>query len=192
MSCYGRMKAASLTPKPGAFRTVTADHRHACVVDDEGGFACWGDGVLKVPAAELPDGREVAIKRVVRAGSGGRRFDAERAFCAELWLLSRVNHRNLDAIEAWARRRTRHPSGTRARQGPGSGRGARGPESGCGGGRSGRPACARVARGGAGREAGRLGGAAPAFASPSAGICPSLRCVAAGRRAPASRRTPAR
>ncbi|XP_066326365.1 serine/threonine-protein kinase-like protein CCR4 [Miscanthus floridulus] len=48
--------------------------------------------------AKLPDGREVAIKRAERSGSGGRRrrrFDAERAFRAELRLLSRVNHRNL-------------------------------------------------------------------------------------------------
>jgi hypothetical protein len=48
--------------------------------------------------ARLPDGREVAIKRAERSGSGGRRrcrFDAERAFRVELWLLSRVNHRNL-------------------------------------------------------------------------------------------------
>ncbi|EAZ05347.1 hypothetical protein OsI_27551 [Oryza sativa Indica Group] len=52
--------------------------------------------------AKLPDGREVAIKRAERprAASGGgrrrrRRYDAERAFRAELRLLSRVNHRNL-------------------------------------------------------------------------------------------------
>ncbi|CAD6266319.1 unnamed protein product [Miscanthus lutarioriparius] len=48
--------------------------------------------------AKLPDGREVAIKRAERSGSAGRRrrrFDAERAFRAELRLLSRVNHRNL-------------------------------------------------------------------------------------------------
>ncbi|CAO2177529.1 unnamed protein product [Urochloa humidicola] len=54
--------------------------------------------------AKLPDGREVAIKRAERssAAAGGvqrrhnrRRFDAERAFRAELRLLSRVNHRNL-------------------------------------------------------------------------------------------------
>ncbi|CAL4996198.1 unnamed protein product [Urochloa decumbens] len=55
--------------------------------------------------AKLPDGREVAIKRAERSGpttSGAgnrhrnrRRFDAERAFRAELRLLSRVNHRNL-------------------------------------------------------------------------------------------------
>ncbi|KAL6845666.1 hypothetical protein ACP4OV_024489 [Aristida adscensionis] len=47
--------------------------------------------------AKLPDGREVAIKRTER-GSGGRRrwrFDAERAFRAELRLLKRVNHCNL-------------------------------------------------------------------------------------------------
>ncbi|KAG2576184.1 serine/threonine-protein kinase-like protein CCR4 [Panicum virgatum] len=54
MSCYGGMKAPSLTPQPAAFRTVAAGHRHACAVDDEGGFACWGDGVPKVPPAELP------------------------------------------------------------------------------------------------------------------------------------------
>uniref|UniRef100_A0A0E0LQH6 Protein kinase domain-containing protein n=1 Tax=Oryza punctata TaxID=4537 RepID=A0A0E0LQH6_ORYPU len=50
--------------------------------------------------AKLPDGREVAIKRAERAASSGgrrrrRRYDAERAFRAELRLLSRVNHRNL-------------------------------------------------------------------------------------------------
>jgi serine/threonine protein kinase len=49
--------------------------------------------------AKLPDGREVAIKRSERgAGGTGRRrrwFDAERAFRAELRLLSRINHRNL-------------------------------------------------------------------------------------------------
>ncbi|CAO2205498.1 unnamed protein product [Urochloa humidicola] len=53
--------------------------------------------------AKLPDGREVAIKRSERGGSTAaaarrhhrRRFDAERAFRAELRLLSRVNHRNL-------------------------------------------------------------------------------------------------
>ncbi|KAL6857128.1 hypothetical protein ACP4OV_018510 [Aristida adscensionis] len=50
--------------------------------------------------AKLPDGREVAIKRAERGSGGGggrrrRRFDAERAFRAELRLLSRVNHRNL-------------------------------------------------------------------------------------------------
>ena len=55
MSCYGGMKAPSLTPQPAAFRTVAAGHRHACAVDDEGGFACWGDGVPKVPPAELPE-----------------------------------------------------------------------------------------------------------------------------------------
>ncbi|KAF0898223.1 hypothetical protein E2562_005820 [Oryza meyeriana var. granulata] len=50
--------------------------------------------------AKLPDGREVAIKRAERAAASGgrrrrRRYDAERAFRAELRLLSRVNHRNL-------------------------------------------------------------------------------------------------
>ncbi|XP_040382465.1 serine/threonine-protein kinase-like protein CCR4 [Oryza brachyantha] len=49
--------------------------------------------------AKLPDGREVAIKRAERApssrGRRRRRYDAERAFRAELRLLSRVNHRNL-------------------------------------------------------------------------------------------------
>ncbi|CAO2190114.1 unnamed protein product [Urochloa humidicola] len=54
--------------------------------------------------AKLPDGREVAIKRAERSTSTSagvhrrhqrRRFDAERAFRAELRLLSRVNHRNL-------------------------------------------------------------------------------------------------
>ncbi|KAG8046312.1 hypothetical protein GUJ93_ZPchr0008g11818 [Zizania palustris] len=48
--------------------------------------------------AKLPDGREVAIKRAERAASRvqrRRRYDAERAFRAELRLLSRVNHRNL-------------------------------------------------------------------------------------------------
>ncbi|KAL6847321.1 hypothetical protein ACP4OV_023174 [Aristida adscensionis] len=48
--------------------------------------------------AKLPDGREVVIRRAERgSGCGGRRrrFDAERAFRAELRLLSRVNHRNL-------------------------------------------------------------------------------------------------
>jgi serine/threonine protein kinase len=49
--------------------------------------------------AKLPDGREVAIKRSERSAGGTarrrRRFDAERAFRAELRLLSRVNHRNL-------------------------------------------------------------------------------------------------
>ncbi|KAJ1255638.1 hypothetical protein BS78_K176600 [Paspalum vaginatum] len=72
-----------------------------------GGFAeekkigCGSFG--SVYRARLPDGREVAIKRAERcggsAGGGGgrrrRRFDAERAFRAELRLLSRVNHRNL-------------------------------------------------------------------------------------------------
>jgi serine/threonine protein kinase len=55
MSCYGGMKAPLLTPKPAAFKTVAAGHRHACAVDEEGGFACWGDGVPKVPPAELPE-----------------------------------------------------------------------------------------------------------------------------------------
>ncbi|KAG8086625.1 hypothetical protein GUJ93_ZPchr0010g7414 [Zizania palustris] len=47
---------------------------------------------------KLPDGREVAIKRAERASTRGRRrrrYDAERAFRAELRLLSRVNHLNL-------------------------------------------------------------------------------------------------
>ena len=56
MSCYGGMKAPSLTPQPAAFRTVAAGHRHACAVDDEGGFACWGgDDTPKVRPAELPE-----------------------------------------------------------------------------------------------------------------------------------------
>jgi serine/threonine protein kinase len=58
MSCYGAMSAPSLAPDPAALRTVAAGHRHACAVDAEGGFACWGDGdgdVPEVPAHELPD-----------------------------------------------------------------------------------------------------------------------------------------
>ncbi|KAG2581050.1 serine/threonine-protein kinase-like protein CCR4 [Panicum virgatum] len=55
MSCYGGMKAPPLAPNPAAFRTVAAGHRHACAVDNEGGFACWGDGVPRVPPAELPE-----------------------------------------------------------------------------------------------------------------------------------------
>ncbi|OEL31513.1 Serine/threonine-protein kinase-like protein CCR4 [Dichanthelium oligosanthes] len=54
MSCYGSMKAPSLMPTPAAFMTVAAGHRHACAVDAEGGFACWGDGFPAVPPAELP------------------------------------------------------------------------------------------------------------------------------------------
>ncbi|RCV29389.1 hypothetical protein SETIT_6G009500v2 [Setaria italica] len=55
MTCYGGMKAPSLAmPTPAAFRTVAAGPRHACAVDAEGGFACWGDGVPVVPPAELP------------------------------------------------------------------------------------------------------------------------------------------
>ncbi|KAL6658753.1 hypothetical protein ACP70R_002793 [Stipagrostis hirtigluma subsp. patula] len=68
-----------------------------------GGFAeeaKIGSGSFgSVYRAKLPDGREVAIKRAERGGGSGarrrRRFDAERAFRAELRLLSRVNHRNL-------------------------------------------------------------------------------------------------
>uniref|UniRef100_A0A0D9X3M9 Protein kinase domain-containing protein n=1 Tax=Leersia perrieri TaxID=77586 RepID=A0A0D9X3M9_9ORYZ len=53
--------------------------------------------------AKLPDGRDVAIKRAEKSPNSGvsrrrgrrRRYDAERAFRAELRLLSRVNHRNL-------------------------------------------------------------------------------------------------
>ncbi|XP_062192096.1 serine/threonine-protein kinase-like protein CCR4 [Phragmites australis] len=55
MSCYGGMKAPSPLPTPASFKTVAAGHRHACAVDEKGGFVCWGDGVPAVPAAELPD-----------------------------------------------------------------------------------------------------------------------------------------
>ncbi|XP_062195950.1 serine/threonine-protein kinase-like protein CCR4 [Phragmites australis] len=55
MHCFGSMKAPSLLPTPAAFKTVAAGNRHACAVDEEGGFACWGDGVPVVPASELPD-----------------------------------------------------------------------------------------------------------------------------------------
>jgi hypothetical protein len=44
----------SLTPTPAAFKNVTASHRHACAVDAEGGFTCWGnDAVPKVPTHKL-------------------------------------------------------------------------------------------------------------------------------------------
>ncbi|PWZ27555.1 Serine/threonine-protein kinase-like protein CCR4 [Zea mays] len=57
MSCFGAMTAPSLAPAPAAFATVAAGHRHACAVDAEGGFGCWGDDdgdVPDVPAHELP------------------------------------------------------------------------------------------------------------------------------------------
>ncbi|GJN12656.1 hypothetical protein PR202_ga30951 [Eleusine coracana subsp. coracana] len=35
--------------------TVAAGHSHACAVDAEGGFACWGPGAPHVPPSELPE-----------------------------------------------------------------------------------------------------------------------------------------
>ena len=39
---------------PTPFKNVATGHRHACAVDAEGGFACWGDGAVpEVPTHKL-------------------------------------------------------------------------------------------------------------------------------------------
>ncbi|WVZ95495.1 hypothetical protein U9M48_041251 [Paspalum notatum var. saurae] len=53
--CFGGMEAPALTPAPAAFKAVAAGHTHACAVDGEGGFGCWGDGAPEVPPGELPE-----------------------------------------------------------------------------------------------------------------------------------------
>ncbi|KAF8712638.1 hypothetical protein HU200_028395 [Digitaria exilis] len=54
MSCYGGLTSPSLAPSPANFTTLAAGHRHACAVDAEGGFGCWGDDAPEVKADELP------------------------------------------------------------------------------------------------------------------------------------------
>jgi serine/threonine protein kinase len=67
MRCFGgRMRTPSLL-LPVTLRAVAAGHRHACVADAEGGFACWGEDdeeVPAVPAEELPESmRGMALGR---------------------------------------------------------------------------------------------------------------------------------